>query len=70
MGMLKCPKCGNNRLNAEDKFCWNCGLELWNRCVNPECDSDVRLPDEFTYCPNCGSETWYTTLQLAGEIEF
>lgn len=61
-----CPECNNPNCKPEDLFCHNCGAEIRNCCVNPECKrggakdpTDNVLPKDHCHCSLCGHPTRY-----------
>lgn len=66
---ITCPKCNNPHCEEGDKFCFNCGFELGNRCENSECGRG-ELPENYCFCPACGRESRYYLGALIEQVEF
>lgn len=67
---IRCPRCDNEELNYEGKYCTICGTYLINRYVD-KTDTDINgdefvvaegcgiVPGNARYCPSCGNETTF-----------
>lgn len=66
-----CPKCGNPDCDVHDEYCFNCGTDLKNCCINESCNEfDVELPGDFCYCPSCGQKTFFYEQGYIQPVEF
>jgi predicted ATPase/class 3 adenylate cyclase/regulation of enolase protein 1 (concanavalin A-like superfamily) len=53
---MRCPEC-NSEIQAEDKFCRECGAKISPIC--PNCGCEVSHKDKF--CPECGTKLGEST---------
>lgn len=53
--LLSCKECGVKADNPRARFCWSCGAELPNSCLNPRCGAAV--DPCAVNCPLCGGLT-------------
>lgn len=64
-GKLKeCPNCHNEETYIEGNFCQICGVNLVNKCSNPNCSYTNSLPPNARYCPVCGNTSTFFNSNL------